>query len=724
MQRKSLFPLFLLIGVGVLVSFKIIAHRAELNNQTAQTEIQVSPVIAEDGKFSKNQAIMLTIMQVLKDGHYSPKLLDDDFSKKVFARYMEMTDYGKSFLIQSDIDEFKQHELLIDDELQQGSTATFDLVSKRFAERMSMAESYYKEAIAMPFEFNGTDEIELDGKKLAYCKNEQALKERWILNVKYRVLARLTELKDQQKTSTDEKVKAKSAAVLENEARESVKKSLDFYFKRMKKINETDRYAIFLNSVCHVVDPHTDFFPPKDKQRFDEEMSGSFFGIGAVLQSEDGNCKIKQIVSGSPCWKEGRLKVNDIILKVAQGAEDPVEISGWDIEDVVSIIRGKEGSEVRLTTKHMDGNIEVISIIRGKVETEATFAKSTLIKQNNYKIGYIMLPEFYADFNDRDGRRCAVDMQREVEKLKAVQVDGIIIDLRNNGGGSLSDVVDIAGMFIDRGPVVQVKSKDAPSQSLNDRSGGTLYDGPMAILVNQGSASASEILAAAMQDYKRAIILGTTTFGKGTVQRVFPLEDFYQGDPSLLPFGSIKLTLQKFYRINGGSTQLKGVTPDIVLPDVYELLDVGERKDENSLAWDQIAKADYKPLKPAVDFTALIEASKKRVLTNDAFNVITKNAARLKQQNDDNRYSLNEKKFVEAMKDTKDLAKKMEDINKNKKMLTADYLSVDLPKFNKDSTTTRTSKEWLDLVKKDPYIAEATLVLQDWIIADKKLGKK
>lgn len=724
MQRKSLFPLFLLIGVGVLVSFKIIAHRAELNNQTAQTEIQVSPVIAEDGKFSKNQAIMLTIMQVLKDGHYSPKLLDDDFSKKVFARYMEMTDYGKSFLIQSDIDEFKQHELLIDDELQQGSTATFDLVSKRFAERMSMAESYYKEAIAMPFEFNGTDEIELDGKKLAYCKNEQALKERWILNVKYRVLARLTELKDQQKTSTDEKVKAKSASVLENEARESVKKSLDFYFKRMKKINESDRYAIFLNSVCHVVDPHTDFFPPKDKQRFDEEMSGSFFGIGAVLQSEDGNCKIKQIVSGSPCWKEGRLKVNDIILKVAQGAEDPVEISGWDIEDVVSIIRGKEGSEVRLTTKHMDGNIEVISIIRGKVETEATFAKSTLIKQNNYKIGYIMLPEFYADFNDRDGRRCAVDMQREVEKLKAVQVDGIIIDLRNNGGGSLSDVVDIAGMFIDRGPVVQVKSKDAPSQSLNDRSGGTLYDGPMAILVNQGSASASEILAAAMQDYKRAIILGTTTFGKGTVQRVFPLEDFYQGDPSLLPFGSIKLTLQKFYRINGGSTQLKGVTPDIVLPDVYELLDVGERKDENSLAWDQIAKADYKPLKPAVDFTALIEASKKRVLTNDAFNVITKNAARLKQQNDDNRYSLNEKKFVEAMKDTKDLAKKMEDINKNKKMLTADYLSVDLPKFSKDSTTTRTSKEWLDLVKKDPYIAEATLVLQDWIIADKKLGKK
>lgn len=728
MTKKSFFPLFLLIGVGVFFSFKIIASRSNSLNATENNaEMNVTPFQAEGGeKLSKNQAIMLTIMQVLKDGHYSPKELNDDFSKKVFAKYMEMTDYGKVFLLQSDVDGFQKHELTIDDELQNGSTAVFDEVNKVISMRMKNAEAYYKEAIELPFSFNDNDEIELDGKKIAFCKSEEELKNRWLSSVKYRVLARLSELKEQQLTSTDAKFKAKSVDTLMKESKESVKKNLANYFKRLYKINESDRYSAYMNSICHVLDPHTDFFPPKDKQRFDEEMSGSFFGIGAVLQSEEGGCKIKQIVTGSPCWKEGKLKVNDVILKVAQGADDPVEISGWDIEDIVSIIRGKEGSEVRLTTKHLDGSIEVIKIIRGRVETEATFAKSTIIKNNNQKIGYIMLPEFYADFQERNGRRCAIDMAKEVEKLKAEKVQGIIIDLRNNGGGSLSDVVEIGGMFIDQGPIVQVKSKDAPSQALNDRQSGTLYDGPLAILINQGSASASEILAAAMQDYKRAIILGTTSFGKGTVQRVFPLEDFYQGDQSLLPFGSIKLTLQKFYRINGGSTQLKGVTPDIMLPDMYDLVDMGERKDENSMAWDQIAKADYKAMKPSVDFNSLIETSKKRALTNESFNIITKNAQRLKQQFDDNRYSLNEKKYQEQMKDAKDLAKKMEDLNKNKKELPVSYLAIDLPNFHKDTTSTRLNDEWLKLVGKDPYVTEATNVISDWILADKKtsVGKK
>jgi carboxyl-terminal processing protease len=738
MTKKSFYPLFLLIGIGVFFSFKIIANRSNsFEGSENSAEINVTPFQSEGNEqLTKNEAIMLTIMQLLKEGHYSPKELNDDFSKKVFAEYMKMTDYGKVFLLQSDVDGFQKHETTIDDELQNGSTALFDEVNKVISMRMKNAEIYYKEAVKMPFTFDGKDninidnneddEIELDGKKLAFCKSEAELKTRWLKSVKYRVLARITELKEQQKTTTDEKLNVKSVDTLMKESRESVQKNLANYFKRLYKINESDRYAVYMNSICHVLDPHTDFFPPKDKQRFDEEMSGSFFGIGAVLQSEEGVCKIKQVVTGSPCWKEGKLKVNDIILKVAQGVDDPVEISGWDIEDVVSIIRGKEGSEVRLTTKHLDGDIEVIKIIRGKVETEATFAKSTIIKNNNHKIGYIMLPEFYANFQERNGRRCAVDMAKEVEKLKKENVQGIIIDLRNNGGGSLSDVVEIGGMFIDKGPIVQVKSKDAPSQSLNDRETGTLYDGPLAILINQGSASASEILAAAMQDYKRAIILGTTSFGKGTVQRVFPLEDFYKGDPSLLPFGSIKLTLQKFYRINGGSTQLKGVTPDIMLPDMYDLVDMGERKDENSMAWDQIAKADYKVNKSSVDFIPLIDASKKRANANESFNIITKNAKRLKQQFDDNRYSLNEKKYIEQMKETKDLAKKMEDLNKNKKVLPVSYMAVDLPNFHKDTTSTRMNDEWLKIVGKDTYIAEAANVLSDWIVADKKntVGKK
>lgn len=683
-------------------------------------EIHVDPFIQEDGTaITKNQAIQETINRVISEGHFSPKDLNDEFSKRVFNKYLEMSDYGKLFFLQKDIEDFKTYETKIDDEIKEGKTGLFDMVNARIKTRMAEASTYYAEALKTPFTFNGNEIIELDGKKLSFCANEKELKERWTMSMKYRTLARYTELKEQQKTSTDKKEKEKSLAQLEIDARENVKKSMDSYFKRLNKINETDRFATYMNSICHVVDPHTDFFPPKDKQRFDEEMSGSFIGIGAVLQSDGSNCTIKQIVTGSPCWKEGRLKVNDVIQKVAQGSEEPVDISGWDTEDIVSIIRGKAGTEVRLTVKHLDGSIEVIGIIRGKVETEATFAKSSIIKVGKDKIGYILLPEFYASFNERDGRRCAVDMAAEIEKLKKENVAGMIIDLRGNGGGSLSDVVEIGGMFIDKGPIVQVKSKDAPAQPLNDDIPGTLYDGPLTILVNQGSASASEILAAAMQDYKRAIVLGTTSFGKGTVQRVYPLEDFYQGDKSIFPFGSIKLTLQKFYRINGGSTQLKGVTPDVKLPDLYELMDVGERKDENSLAWDQIAKSNYKPFNNDETFKLLIQNSNKRVEKNPAFNLIRSNAAIIKKQNDDNKYSLNENEYNNQLKEAKELSKKLDEVNKNKKLGEVINLAVDTKEIIKDSVKVRTNKEWLENLSKDPYIAEAGNIIMDWLNLDK-----
>lgn len=686
----------------------------------ADDDIHVEPYIQDDGRtITKNQAIQETIHRVISEGHFSPKDLNDDFSKKVFDKYLEMSDYGKLFFLQTDIDAFREHETRVDDEINEGKTDLFDLVNERIKTRMKEASAYYTKALKEPFTFTSDESIELDGKKLNWCMNEQELEQRWYKSMKYRTLARYTELKDQQKSTTDKAEKEKTLAQLEIDARENVKKSMDNYFKRLNKINETDRFATYMNSICHVVDPHTDFFPPKDKQRFDEEMSGSFIGIGAVLQSDGSNCTIKQIVTGSPCWKEGRLKVNDIILKVAQGSEDPVDIAGWDTEDIVSIIRGKQGTEVRLTVKHPDASQEVISIIRGKVETEATFAKSSIINVGKTKIGYILLPEFYASFNESNGRRCAVDMAVEIEKLKKENISGLIIDLRGNGGGSLSDVVEIGGMFIDKGPIVQVKSKGAPAQTLNDESPGTLYDGPLTILVNQGSASASEIFAAAMQDYKRGIVLGTTSFGKGTVQRVYPLEDFYGGDRSLLPFGSIKLTLQKFYRINGGSTQLKGVNPDVSLPDLYELLDVGERKDENSLPWDQIAKSNYKPIKNEPIFSTLVDNSKKRVNSNSAFSLIRQNASLIKKQNDDNKYSLNETAYDQQLKEAKDLSKKIEEINKNKKVGEVVNLMSDKPEIQKDTVKVRTNKEWLENLSKDPYIAEASNVILDWINLEK-----
>jgi len=721
MNKKSFLPLVFVLALGIFFSFKLIADKSNLELLPFQSDVNITPyALPEDNSSSKNQVILQTIMQVLKDGHYSPKEINDEFSKKVFSKYMEMSDYGKLFLLQSDIDEFKKFESKIDDEIYAGTTTLYDIVSERIVARIKDAEKYYKAALEQTFTFDGNDEIELDGKKLNWASDQTDLQNRWTKSIKYRTLARFTELKEQQKTTKDEKEKSKSIAQLQIDAKANVQKSMEFFFKRLNKINDSDRFATYMNSISHVVDPHTDFFPPKDKQRFDEEMSGAFFGIGAQLQSEEGACKIKQVIVGTPAWKDGRLKIEDIIQKVAQGDEDPVDIAGWDLEDIVQIIRGKEGSEVRLTIKHITGEQEIISLKRGRVETESTFAKSVLLKNGTTTLGYILLPEFYSAFNDPKGRKSAEDMAKEIEKLKQANVNGIIIDLRNNGGGSLSDVVEIGGMFIDRGPIVQVKSREAIAQSLNDRVGGSLYDGPLAILINQGSASASEILAAAMQDYKRAIILGTTSFGKGTVQRIFNLEEFYRGEAGLAPQGSIKLTLQKFYRINGGSTQLKGVTPDIILPDAFELLDIGERKDDNSLEWDQVAKADYKALPPKVDFLKLNELSKKRIAQNEAFKIIGQNATRIKKQTDDNKYFLNEIKYLEQIKETKELSKKLEGLDKIKANYNVVNLVVDKPNIEKDSVSIKRNEEWIKNLKKDPYVSEASNVLLDWI----KLGNK
>ncbi len=459
MNKKALFPLLLLLAVGVFFSFKMIADKKLRSNISGDSEFYIEPYIPDNADITKSQAIQQTIMQIIRDGHYSPKDINDEFSKKVFAKYLEMTDFGKLFFIESDLQEFSKYENGIDDEIQNGSTILYDLVSARIKERMKEAEGYYDEALKSSFSFSDNDEIELDGKKVQWCSDKEALKVRWKKSMKYRTLARLEELREQQKKSTDKKEKEKTDAQLEIDARENVRKSMVSYFKRLNKINESDRFASYMNSICHVVDPHTDFFPPKDKQRFDEEMSGTFFGIGAVLQNDEGTCKIRSIVVGSPCWKEGHLKVGDIILKVAQANEEPVDISGWDIDDIVSIIRGKDGTLVTLTVKHLDGSKEDIVIKRGKVEREETFARSAIIKQGDLNIGYIILPEFYADFQDANGRRCAIDIEKEIMKLKAENVQGIVLDLRNNGGGSLSDVVDIGGMFIDKGPIVQVKSK-------------------------------------------------------------------------------------------------------------------------------------------------------------------------------------------------------------------------------------------------------------------------
>jgi carboxyl-terminal processing protease len=472
-----------------------------------------------------------------------------------------------------------------------------------------------------------------------------------------------------------------------------------------------------MNAVTNSEDPHTDFLPPEDKARFDESMSGSFFGIGAQLQEDEGSIKVVAVVPGSPCWKQGEIKVNDIIQKVAQGNAEPVDVQGYDLEDVVKIIRGNKGTTVKLTVKKVDGSVRVIPIVRGEVLREETFAKSAVIEEDGNKTGYIYLPEFYANFNQINGRRCAEDVAIEVQKLKNAGVNGIILDLRNNGGGSLQDVVDMAGLFIDQGPVVQVKTNAGAPEKLYDRASGVLYDGPLAVMINQGSASASEIMAAAMQDYKRAIIVGSTSFGKGTVQRLLSLDDMLKnssnsalGDQGI---GSLKITVQKFYRINGGSTQLRGVTPDITLPDPYQEIAMGERRDKAALKWDEIPAVSYTVAPNAVNVSQLSALSTARISANSTFNLIKSNAKLLKAKENDHTYQLNEKAYRKELEEASAISKKMEELEKKANPLAVSNPKEDVSKINMDSTSVSRNNEWLKNIKKDIYIAETVNIIRD-----------
>lgn len=698
MKRKIIIPTAILCLFAAIFSFRYAFPSDE--------------TLRED----KKKNILFAVMAGIQRTHFSPKEINDSLSSQVYYKVLTNLDYDKKFFTQGDINRLKKYQFDIDDQIKAGSTEFFDTLNEIFSKRIDSAQVYYKEILSQPFSFDVNDSIELNGELLSYTADESELRKRWEVYLKYRVLSRYVDSKNNQEKDTTKNAEKKSDAVLEKEAREGVLKNQDMFFKRLRKIKDKDRYTIYINSITNVMDPHTDFLPPKEKAMFDENMSGSFYGIGAQLQESEGKIKIVAIITGSPCWKQGELKAGDEILKVAQGDANPVDIQGYDIDDVVNMIRGNKGTEVRLTVKKVDGSIRVIPIIRGEVKREEVFARSAIIKNKSGNIGYIYLPEFYADFNHISNRRCAEDVAIEVMKLKNAGVSGIILDLRNNGGGSLQDVIDMAGLFIDKGPIVQVKTSGSAPEQMNDRRGGTLYDGPLAILVNQSSASASEIMAAAMQDYNRAIVVGSTTFGKGTVQRFVSLDDLmrYQNIKISDTLGALKVTVQKFYRINGGSTQLKGVTPDVVLPDIYQEIAIGERRDKFAMPWDEIAPASYTPIANQVDFSKLAKLSEKRVKANPTFQLIAQSALDLKKKEHSNVYPLKEDAYKKALEDATANSKRMEELDKKAVLLSIENLKEDMPRIEMDSVSIAKNEEWLKALKKDIYISETVNILDDW----------
>ena len=657
-----------------------------------------------------------TLAQTLQYAHFKSPELNDAFSNKVFDLYLKRADYYKRFLLKEDVEMLNKYRNQLDDQFKEGNPEFFNVASKLIDQRTNEAKAYYTEILAKPFNFDADETFETEPKKDVFKNNKEELKDYWRKYLKHQVLIRINDNLDIQEKALakkDTSTKQKSIEVLEKEARERVLKIHNDWFARLGKIGRNDKLAAYLNAFCNIFDTHTEYFPPKDKDNFDIVMSGQLEGIGATLQEKDGAIKVTSLVVGGPAYKAGDLKANDVIVKVAQDQAEFVDITNMPLDNAIQLIRGKKGTIVRLQIRKLDGSIKTISIKRDVVVIEETFAQSSIINtKDKKKIGFIKLPSFYADFNKKNGRSCFLDMKKEVEKLKADNVDGIIIDLRGNGGGSLEDVVKIGGLFIDKGPIVQVKANDPKPQILEDYVGGTVYDGPLAVMVDIGSASASEIFAAAMQDYKRAIIIGSkSTYGKGTVQRFFNLDDFPTGSTEKL--GAVKVTVQKFYRINGTSTQLKGVVPDVVLPDAYAELDLGEKESDGPLPYDEIAKADYKLYNDGkLNVSKIASESAKRTAKDNSFKLLTQQAAYVKKNKDESIVNLNFKKFREMEKREKEEGKKFDDIQKENQSLSIDFTGMDKKEMaGADTSKSTRFKDWFKNIKKDPYIGETINIL-------------
>lgn len=667
---------------------------------------------------SKYERILKNVSEMLTQGHYSPQIIDDEFSKKVFVKYINELDGDKNIFLKKDIESLKKYETKIDDELNGAPVQFFLAAADIFNKRMEEAYKMVDEILKHPFDYTIDENVNLKSESFDFSKDDAGRKDLWRKRLKYMALDRYSEsLESREKNKGKADFIAKSDADLEKEARDRVKKIMERTFERYRlKFNEEDKFNLFVNTITTTMDPHTSFFPPVDKRYFDEEMSGRFFGIGASLQYEDGNIKIASLLTGSPAWKSGEIQVGDVVTKVAQDNEEPVDMAGYTVQDAVKIIRGKKGTEVKLTFKKTDGSIKTVSIIRDEIVQDETFARSAIVKTGSTKIGYIFLPEFYADFEDPKGNRSYIDVAKEIIKLKEENIDGIVMDLRGNGGGSLIDVVQMAGLFIEEGPIVQVKDRDGKPSVLRDKDNKTvLYDGPLAVMVNELSASASEIFAAAIQDYNRGVILGSTsTYGKGTVQRNIGLDPGSSFLSSNSDLGTIKLTLQKFYRINGGSTQLKGVTPDIVIPDNLEHLKFREKDDPDALKWDEIAKAPYKKWNSGYDLNSVKQISEDRISHTESFNKIKELSKWLADRND-KEYSLLLKKYQQEQKLVKEAVSKFQDVSKLKDSLNISFLPKEAMKYADDTNKQERYNQWIKGLSRDIYLDQSIKTINDMI---------
>ena len=664
---------------------------------------------------NKDKLLLEIISYVLDRGHFDPKDINDEFSENVYMSYLENIDGQHRFFLKSDINTFNSYRYLIDDEIKNTQVEFFNLSFEKLMERMAQVEGFYKSLLETPFDFSIKDEINLDFKKALYANNLIELRAIWRKRLKLNALERFTSKKDEeaQKSKKDVTYVMKTDNELEEKAREIISENMDAFFERYNDLNRKNWFSIYINSIVLQFDPHTSYLAPSEKDRFDASMSGEFEGIGARLQKRNQEVKIVEVISGGPVWRDELLEIGDIILKVAQPNKEAVDISGMRLDDSIKLIKGPKGTQVILTIKRVDGAIEDVRVTRDVVILEETYARSSLIIDDKESFGLIELPKFYINFQDYNQRNAATDVKKELEQLKQKNVKGIILDLRNNGGGSLKTVVEMAGYFIKEGPVVQVKSTGGKKEVLKDTDPSIVWDGPLVILVNEFSASASEIIAAALQDYKRAIILGSKqTFGKGTVQNVFDLNRMITGG-TYGDLGALKVTTDKFYRINGRSTQLEGVKSDVVFPNRYAYVDMGEKDQDNPLAWDSITPAFYKPFEGMNNYEYSLSRSKQRIKDNPFITLIDEQALWIKKQQENYTYSLDFTSYKTTRHSNKTYSERFKKLGEYESSLEFKWLPEARLEVEVNDDLIIKRKRWQKSLKKDIYISEAIEILKD-----------
>ncbi len=675
---------------------------------------------------NKDKLLMQIVTYVLEQGHFNPQDINDDFSKRVYNDYIEQLDPLKRYFYASDIEEFSAYETQLDDQIKAYDVSFFDLTYERYVQRLEESKAIYKDILSEPFDYSVSEQFYTDNDKLEYVNSKKELKERWRKQLKFSTISNYDDLIRERENTKEQSLKNsennealdltildKTDADLEIEAREASLEYLNELYAYIDDRERKDLFSVYMNAIVDEFDPHTDYYAPVDKDRFNRDMKGNFEGIGARLQKKMDAIVVNEIISGGPAWRQNELEVGDQIMKVRQAdEEEALSIVGMRLDDAIEYIKGPKGTDVTLTLKKVDGTIEDITITRDIVELEETYVKSSTVIKDGKTYGVINLPKFYVDFQDYNNRNCASDMKIELERLKAQGVEGIVLDLRNNGGGSLPAVVDMGGLFIEEGPIVQVKDASAPKEVYSDKDPSIVWDGPLVILVNEVSASASEILAAAMQDYKRAIVIGSKqTYGKGTVQTFFDLNRMVRMNDD--DMGALKFTIQKFYRINGGSTQLEGVKSDVVVPDRYSYIDIGERDLENPLAWDQIDPVDYKLWNGYYDYEATIEKSKERMANSEQLKLIDENAKWVKKMRDREVYSLNYNEYRSALEQSEEYAKRFDKLGEYKTNLTFESLPYEIQLMEQDTVLKEKRKRWHTSLSKDVYIEEALNVLND-----------